>query len=836
MRLRRIDAVRFGRLEDVSLGDLGDGLTVVLGPNGAGKTSITTLVRHVLYGFPTKRGTEKSYESAAGKRLGRLEFDDASGDWIIERTEGVRGGHVEISTRTGEARPDLLERITRGVSRNEFRVVFGFGLDDMPDIEPKSGSGDVLSRFYAAQVGLSVSPQDVRAELEAAAAALYKPRGSTPTANALLAEIKSTKKRIRELEDTATHFAEERARLTELKTEAEAARIDRERSAITRSELESDVRTLESAEERLAAIEESIRGQRAERDRYSAKRDALHVDEELLASAPQLSTLLDEVSGFRERLALVRKLESRVADLEASAQRVLDGARVDGNAAARLDSGPETRTMVERYRDQLARSEEHAAAARRTADSAEDRLRASERTQQSASAPHASRFPAAAVIMLAIGALGALIGLFLREWVSVGIGGALAAAGAVLLIAGSRRLTERAPGIAVNAGAESTFELAQLEADRAEAALSDLRTEWSEWSAANGLNVGGSTPQAVLLLISSVEEWRTTMAARDAAQHELSEIRLWCEEFRGRLASAAGAHGSAIESTKLDDVAGHSARVREALEAARAARSERMQLDDRIADVTAESERLAGERQHVLDEQTAVGERTGDPATGLARVRALAEAAASSAADTDARFLDLTTQVSRLEGELNNEGRDTELAESRLKIAGLHERLSAAVERYCGLAVAAHLLAKTEAFYEEARQPDVVKRAGEVFRSITGGLYERIAIPLGGNEIVAFRGTDAVPTSKLNRGAQEQLYLALRIALVEQLDGVGEGLPVLMDDIFANFDPSAHAGAVKAVTELARHRQVVFFTCHPQVVDSFISADPGATRLELDRC
>ena len=49
MRLRRVEAERYGALAGASLGDLGDALTIVHGPNEAGKSSFTALVRHVLY-------------------------------------------------------------------------------------------------------------------------------------------------------------------------------------------------------------------------------------------------------------------------------------------------------------------------------------------------------------------------------------------------------------------------------------------------------------------------------------------------------------------------------------------------------------------------------------------------------------------------------------------------------------------------------------------------------------------------------------------------------------------------------------------------------------------
>ena len=58
-------------------------------------------------------------------------------------------------------------------------------------------------------------------------------------------------------------------------------------------------------------------------------------------------------------------------------------------------------------------------------------------------------------------------------------------------------------------------------------------------------------------------------------------------------------------------------------------------------------------------------------------------------------------------------------------------------------------------------------------------------------------------------------------------------MPVLADDILVNFDAKRRAGAARALAELARHRQVIVMTCHQDVADALIAADPPATQLNL---
>ncbi len=112
IRLIAVEAVRYGELSDVVLGDFGEGLNLVLGRNEAGKSTFTSLIRHVLYGFPRRRGGERLYQPPSGdSRVGRLVFLEDGERWVVERREGVRGGEVTVhgprGAEPGEERPGL---------------------------------------------------------------------------------------------------------------------------------------------------------------------------------------------------------------------------------------------------------------------------------------------------------------------------------------------------------------------------------------------------------------------------------------------------------------------------------------------------------------------------------------------------------------------------------------------------------------------------------------------------------------------------------------------------------------------------------------------------------
>ena len=46
-----------------------------------------------------------------------------------------------------------------------------------------------------------------------------------------------------------------------------------------------------------------------------------------------------------------------------------------------------------------------------------------------------------------------------------------------------------------------------------------------------------------------------------------------------------------------------------------------------------------------------------------------------------------------------------------------------------------------------------------------------------------------------------------------------------MDDVLVNFDPTRAASAAEGILEMARNRQVLYFTCHPHAVEMFRAHD-----------
>jgi|GEM_PF-2626163 len=80
--------------------------------------------------------------------------------------------------------------------------------------------------------------------------------------------------------------------------------------------------------------------------------------------------------------------------------------------------------------------------------------------------------------------------------------------------------------------------------------------------------------------------------------------------------------------------------------------------------------------------------------------------------------------------------------------------------------------------------------------------------------IAVYEGDIQIALSQLSRGAQDQLYLALRLALGDVLCGFLD-LPFIFDDCFINCDRYRREKIKESLTDLARRRQILLFSHDP---------------------
>ena len=153
----------------------------------------------------------------------------------------------------------------------------------------------------------------------------------------------------------------------------------------------------------------------------------------------------------------------------------------------------------------------------------------------------------------------------------------------------------------------------------------------------------------------------------------------------------------------------------------------------------------------------------------------------------------------------------------KIEVQEVTTRLEEARTDFARLLLAKHMLEAAIATWESKRQPEVYLRASRLLSLMTEGRWTRVSLTREGTlEVADALGRTRQPVH-LSLGTCQQLYLALRIALLTCADNVGRAIPILADDILVNFDEQRRLGAARALVELSEQRQVILFTCHEGV-------------------
>jgi len=125
--------------------------------------------------------------------------------------------------------------------------------------------------------------------------------------------------------------------------------------------------------------------------------------------------------------------------------------------------------------------------------------------------------------------------------------------------------------------------------------------------------------------------------------------------------------------------------------------------------------------------------------------------------------------------------------------------------------------------------------ASEIRRTVAPELNSRMSRIIAGltdNRYTDLRGDDslrlraAMPGSGdvkevpvLSGGTADQMYLALRLAVAELLTDGSEKLPLIMDEVFSQYDDRRTELALKYLQEEYKNRQILIFTCKNREIE-----------------
>jgi|GEM_PF-100441 len=236
--------------------------------------------------------------------------------------------------------------------------------------------------------------------------------------------------------------------------------------------------------------------------------------------------------------------------------------------------------------------------------------------------------------------------------------------------------------------------------------------------------------------------------------------------------------------------------------------------------------------------------------TGFSGGRSLDEFAEAAAEFTqeqlDAEISERTGQRTELQTELNELlGRRGELteklsswtgesvaAQANEEREGVLAELRGNAEEFARLTIVSELLKQTGERYREKHQGPVLGRASELFRELTCGAFSGIqtdydnkgtpiivGVRASSSETDSEGSSDRVDVSGMSEGTCDQLYLALRLASLDEYLSQHEPVPLLIDDLLIRFDDARTTAALRVLGELSKRTQIIIFTHHEHVLD-----------------
>ena len=138
--------------------------------------------------------------------------------------------------------------------------------------------------------------------------------------------------------------------------------------------------------------------------------------------------------------------------------------------------------------------------------------------------------------------------------------------------------------------------------------------------------------------------------------------------------------------------------------------------------------------------------------------------------------------------------------------------------RYVAEKTAALMLKRALDRVRQERQGPILTEAGQFFAALTDRAFGGLEVIFDEQDEAALAGVRAngeqLRPSAMSEGTRDQLFLALRMAMIGEYCARAEPLPLIGDDLLVAFDDRRAAAALNALAALSATTQVVLFTHH----------------------
>lgn len=165
-------------------------------------------------------------------------------------------------------------------------------------------------------------------------------------------------------------------------------------------------------------------------------------------------------------------------------------------------------------------------------------------------------------------------------------------------------------------------------------------------------------------------------------------------------------------------------------------------------------------------------------------------------------------RLGQFQGQADSLGQESVLI---ARLRQVRQRIDSLEETYAALELAQKALNTATSELQRRFAPRIAKRAQELFSRLTDGRYEKVMLAEDLSIHVSAQSEATLRSSQWRSdGTVDQLYLALRLAVAEELT---PDAPLVLDDAMVRFDDNRLRTALHILTEMADNKQILLFTC-----------------------
>ena len=829
MHLNKLEIESLGTIQDRTLDDLSAGVNVIIGKNGTGKSTTRAALNYALFGIPSSKDRNNILPSY---------FDDTHQERRVHATiiEGEDKLKISsISEKGAQSGEPLLQpahlsemwgRYLDGVSFTDFLNIWSTNESEIAAIDPQKSSS--LSAFLSSQYGLAQSPIDVRDMLGENIKKAVGIAKNTDSLGLAMKTYKTLVKEYKELEANSKNAIEATLRLRQLEANRKATEESRKTFAAQKTELDMQLESLKSAykeKEELLEQQESTLQDLEHLQNIEPQQPDLKVlnkgieIETCVRSVEEYTLQLSDIQALSQRrTALLAKLnalpKTAFTFSQADCSSVMQKAEeLSATLAAAHQEVLSKQALLEQQKIQLAGIE---------------KLKAQAQEEKNFVSPLAISLMVFGVLLVAAG------GIFVvsQNWLTSGI---ILGAGLIAFLITYFSLKTAMQNTSSQQDATSQHNLQeQTAANTAEylAAQEQEKQAESEWStfiesyfptlvSASGEEQKRAIRNLPDRIRLEEEHQQLNEEYTRKAQMQNSKYEQYCHLARLCIPD--------IELDKNEDVSLLMSKCKERL----AKEEENKNNFDTHMARKKELESTRNATAQKLDEiEKSISEIAQDfaaePGGAITALQNQSNHLNEQLLMLDSELKEINQEFGSSKQIIESYPSQDELEKKQAEIQECLGTIRSKARTFSRERVALDLLNKTVDYFEQKKTPATVKRISEIFQRLSEGNYVNVFFTKedgGINLSVTTAQGDEVRPSQLSTGTLRQLYLALRLAVIQEQAESKSNLPIVLDDILTTFDEDKRKAALREINELAKTHQVFYFTVRDDVLNEPYTQD-----------